>query len=178
MWGQFTGAPQGPWTLRLPKPGEGFPQAPAPYTPPNPIPNLNTPDYSKTFMAIGRAGLGIGAAGRDIGAYRTEKAIGKVAQQIAGREAYQLTQQGFKVASRARAVTGAQGTTGAGSPLFAELTSIQNAMTDARTRLYQGNIEKYYTDQKAKNYLYKAPANLLTALLGGIPGHELFKEKK
>ena len=51
-------------------------------------------------------------------------------------------------------------------------------MTDARTRLYQGNIEKYYTDQKAKNYLYKAPADLLTALLGGIPGHELFKEKK
>ncbi len=46
----------------------------------------------------------------------------------------------------ARAVAGAQGTTGAGSPLFAELQSIQNAMTDTRTRLYQSNIEKYYAD--------------------------------
>lgn len=75
----------------------------------------------------------------------------------------------------ARAVAGAQGTTGAGSPLFAELQSIQNAMTDTRTRLYQSNIEKYYADQKAKNFLYKAPEDLLKQLIAGA---ELFKEKK
>jgi hypothetical protein len=120
-------------------------------------------------------GAGIGAAGRDIGGYRSEKAMGKVAQQIAGREAYQLTQRGLKNASTVRAIAGAQGTTGVGSPLFAELQTIQAAMTDARTKLYQGNINKYYADQEAKNYLYKAPGDLLTALL---QGSELFKEKK
>jgi hypothetical protein len=172
MWGQFTGAPNaGPWTLTK---GGQFPQAPVPYTPPSPMPNLNAPDYSKTFSAIAKGGLAIGAAGRDIGGYRSEKAMGKVAEKIASREAYQITQKGLKNASAVRAITGAQGTTGAGSPLLAELQHIQAATTDARTRLYQGNIEKYYADQKAKNYLYKAPADLLAALL---QGSELFKEK-
>jgi hypothetical protein len=176
MLAQFTGAPSaGPWTVRLPQPGEGFPQAPAPYTPPNPIPNLSAPDYSKTFQAIARAGIGIGAAARDIGEYRTQKAIGKEATRIAGREAYQLTQKGLKHASAVRAIAGAQGTTGAGSPLLAELNAIQTGTTEARTRIYQGNIEKYYADQKAKNAIYKAPADLLTAL---IAGSELFKERK
>jgi hypothetical protein len=131
-------------------------------------------DYSKTFSAITRAGMGIGEAGRDIGGYRSEKAMGRLAKENAQKDAYRIAQKGLKNASGVRAIAGAQGTTGAGSPLLAELQAIQAAQTDARTRLYEGNIEKYYADQRAKKYLHKAPGDLLEGLL---PGAELFKEK-
>jgi hypothetical protein len=155
-------------TYRFPLPGEGFPQAPRTYTPPG-------SDYSKVFSAITRAGMGIGAAGRDIGGYRSEKAMGKLAKENAQKDAYRIAQKGLKNASGVRAITGAQGTTGAGSPLLAELQAIQAAQTDARARLYEGNIEKFYADQRAKKYLHKAPGDLLEGLL---PGAELFKEQK
>ena len=174
MWGQFTGAPgAGPYTLKTPIMGQGFPTAPASYTPPAVYPNLNAPDYGKTFQAIAKTGVAIGAAGRDIGGYRSERAMGRVAKEIANKEAYQLTQKGLKDASRARAITGAQGRTGAGSPLFAEIQSIQSAVTYARNRLYQGSIEKYYSSERAKRYINKAPKDILDAL---IQGSSLFKE--
>ena len=132
------------------------------------------PDYGKTFQSLTKAGFAIGAVGRDIGGYRSEKAIGKVAEKIARDKAFQLTQEGLKAASSARAITGAQGRTGAGSPLFAELQSIQTFVTDARKAGYAGNIKKYEHGLEAKKYINKAPADILTALL---EGGSLFKEK-
>lgn len=152
--------------------------APGTYQYPNsPFPDTYIPpssDNSKVFAAIANAGTGIGAFGRDIGGYRSEKAMGKIAKANAEKDAFRLANKGLKNASQVRAITGAQGTTGAGSPLLAELQAIQSAQTEARTRLYEGNIEKYYADQRAKRYLFKAPGDLLEGLL---PGAELFKEK-
>ena len=169
MFAQFTGAPQtyAPGTYGNVYTA-GSVEAASPF--PN---NYVPPDYGKTFTALSKTGFAIGEAGRAIGGYRTEKAMGKEAQKIARDKAYQLTQKGLKDASRARAITGAQGRTGAGSPLFAELATIQSAVTDARTRLYQGNIEKYYSDERAKGYIDKAPADILKALL---QGSSMFKE--
>jgi hypothetical protein len=161
----------GEWAGQTYAPGTyQYPQSPFPdtYIPP-------AADYSKTFSAITRAGMGIGAAGRDIGGYRSEKAMGRLARENAQKDAYRIAQKGLKNASGVRAITGAQGTTGAGSPLLAELQAIQAAQTDARARLYEGNIEKFYADQRAKKYLHKAPGDLLEGLL---PGAELFKEQK
>ena len=130
------------------------------------------PDYGKIFTAIGKVGFGVGSAFQDLGAAKQEKASGKIASQIASDESLRITNQGLKHASAVRAATGAQGTTGAGSPLISELNNIQNAQTDARTRIYQGNLEKYYANQRAKAYKNKVPADLLSGILGGA---SLFK---
>jgi hypothetical protein len=170
MTGLFpqTPAPSYPHTPTFPPGTYQYPESPFPNT----IPPSS--DYSKVFSAIAKAGTGIGAAGRDIGAYRSEKAMGEIAKENAEKDAFRIANKGLKIASAARAVTGAQGTTGAGSPLLAELESIQAAQTEALQRLYEGNIEKFYADQRAKKHLYKAPGDLLEGLL---PGAELFKEK-
>jgi hypothetical protein len=164
-----TSPPGGPW-IYLPQGGEVN-------TPPGGVPptTVYTPnaDYSKTLDALSKSGFAVGRAGRQIGEYRTNKALGKETAKIARQEAFQKTMEGLKAASRARAVTGAQGRTGAGSPLLAELSSIQAASTDARNRLYQGNIEKFGFDQRAKKNLYGGAGDILEALLAGS---SIFKE--
>ena len=173
MWSQFTGAPQtyapGAYGNVYTAPGETVAAA-------SPFPNNYVPtDYGKTSSALTKGGFAIGAAGRAIGGYRSETAMGKVAEKIARDKAFQITQAGLKGASRARAITGAQGRTGEGSPLFAELAIIQAAVTDARTARYEGNVEKYQAGERAKKYLYKAPKDVIDALIAGA---SLFKEKK
>ena len=86
-----------------------------------------------------------------------------------------MTQAGLKAASSARAITGAQGRTGEGSPLFAELQNLQAFVTEARTARYAGNVKKYEQGLEAKNYINKAPKDIIDALLAGA---SLFKEKK
>jgi hypothetical protein len=169
MWSQFSGAPQtySPGTYGNVYQAGSVAAA-------SPYPNNYVPtDYGKTFDAIAKGGMAIGAAGRDIGGYRSEKAMGKVAEKIARDKAFQITQAGLKAASRARAITGAQGRTGEGSPLFAELVSKRLLPTPGPpdTRAMSRSIRP---GERAKKYLYKAPADVLTALMGGS---SLFKDK-
>jgi hypothetical protein len=172
MFSQFTGAPQ---TYAPGSYGSIYDKPAFPIAEVSPYSNNYVPtDNGKTLEAITKTGFAIGAAGRDIGGYRAESTMGKVAEKIAREKAFQITQAGLKARSRVAAITGTQGRTGAGSPLLAELATIQAAVTDSRTARYEGNVEKYQASARAKKYAYKAPADVLTALL---EGSSLFKEK-
>jgi len=137
-----------------------------------PPPQAKTPDYTGLF----RAAIGIGNAGRDIGEGRAALAQGKVAQQIAKVEAGRIEARGRRLKSTAAAIAGAQGSA-EGLPLLSELSILQAAHQDATTRLYQGNIEKFAAEQKAKRAFYKAPADLLDSLIDPKTGKSLFSEK-
>jgi len=131
-----------------------------------------TPDYSKLF----RAAIGIGNAGRDIGEGRVGLVQGKISEKIAKAEAGRIEARGRRLKSTATAIAGAQGSA-EGLPLLSELSILQAAHQDATTRLYQGNIEKFAAEQKAKRAFYKAPADLLDSLIDPKTGKSLFTEK-
>lgn len=126
----------------------------------------STPQTSDYLSAFTKVGVGIGAAGRSIGAGRTAEAEGKIAGRIARIEAERERMKGRRLASTARAITGAQGTTGEGSPALAEWALLQAANTDAKTRIYEGNVREYHARQEARAAYFKAPGDLLAALLG------------
>lgn len=172
LWAQITGAPQ---TYAPGAYGSVYTSPAGTVESVSPFPNSYVPPTSTgdNLQALTKTGFALGAAGRAIGGYRQEKAMGKIAETLARQKAFRLTNEGLKAASRARAVAGAQGRTGAGSPLLAELASVQNAVTDARSALYEGNVAKFESDQRAKKQLYKAPEEILKALLSGS---SLFKE--
>jgi hypothetical protein len=116
---------------------------------------------------ISAIGSAVGGIGKAIGDYRGYSAEGAFAQRQAKRDAFQIMGRGYKLAGRARAVAGAQGTTAEGNPLDAELEIIQNANTDARARLLSGNIDAMQARQKAIDSLYKSPQGLLDAIKNG-----------
>ena len=159
-----------PW-IYLPQGGEV--NTPPGGTPPSTV--YQAPTYDQAQLdALSKAGFALGRAGRDIGEYRQNKALGKEAALIARRAAFQRTMAGLKQASAIRAATGAQGRTGAGSPLLAELSSIQEASNDARNEIYKGNIAQFQANQRAKKSLYSAGGSILEMLLQGA---SIFKEK-
>ncbi len=124
-------------------------------------------DWQSLAMKIARVGPYIGAAGADIGQYRGGMAAASAAQKAGKAAANQVMQQGFKTAARARAVVGAQGTTEKGSPINQEMSIINDANLEARNRIYEGNIQAYYSQQRAIAALYKTPQDLLRAVMAG-----------
>ena len=143
---------------------------------------------------LSKLGVGIGEAGRSIAAGRAADAEAKIAQKLAKVEAGKEAIKGRRLASAARAIQGAQGTTGEGSPLLSELQILQAATQDMKSQLYAGNTNEYYAKQKAKKAYYQAPADLfggfktskddlLTELFGGrskslLTGKEKEKRKQ
>lgn len=122
----------------------------------------STSDY---LSAFGKVAVGVGNAGRSIGAGRAAEAEGRIAGRIAKIEAERERMKGRRLQSTAKAITGAQGTTDEGSPALAELALLQAANIDANTKIFEGNVNEYHARQKAKAAYMNAPADLLAGLL-------------
>lgn len=139
------------------------------------VPQTGPTDTERYLGAASKAAVGIGEAGRSIGAGRAAQVEGKIAGKIARIEAEKERAKGRRLVSTAKAVAGAQGS-GEGLPLLSELSILQAAHTDANAELWKGNINEYHARQKAKAAYMKAPADLLSGLLEA--SYELDPEAK
>jgi hypothetical protein len=125
-------------------------------------PAMTAPSSGIDTTTMANLAVGIGKAGQSIAAGRAAQQEAKIAQQLAKIEVGRELIKGRRMASAARAITGAQGTTMEGSPLLAELQILQAATQDAKAQKYAGNINEYYAKQKAKKAFYEAPADLFS----------------
>ena len=146
-----------------------------------------SPDGMTSFSSLGGMGGGwtgalssvastVSSVAGNIGASRGYNAAADATVRAGKLEAFQTMQRGFKLAGRARAVAGAQGTTNEGSPLDAELEIIQNANTEAVAKKYAANVEAYYQRQQGLAALYKTPQALLDAIEKGTVDPKLLNQ--